>query len=105
MNSLASLLKQEGYDTVYLALEMVQWASMHLPISQGLIIISGKPNTQMMPISMASGNLGIKFFGILLGEKMDTFKQPFYTTLFTASSHHPGTVEHMKTCSKVGQDL
>jgi len=90
VNSLASLLKQENYYTAFFHGapngSMGFDAFAHL---SGFDNYFGK--TEYNNDDDFDGVWGIwdEPFLQFFAEKMNTFKQPFYTTLFTVSSHHP----------------
>ncbi len=90
VNSLASLLKEKGYYTAFF--HGAPNGSMGFDAFANL---SGFDNyfgkTEYNNDNEFDGYWGIwdEPFLQFFAKKMDSFKQPFYTTLFTVSSHHP----------------
>lgn len=106
ITSIANILKKEGYNTSFF--HGATNGSMRFNAFSSQIGFDGYyGRTEYNNDDHFDGTWGIsdEYFNPWMAKKLTTFKQPFFTTLFTISSHHPYFIpEHMKEHLKYGKE-
>jgi phosphoglycerol transferase MdoB-like AlkP superfamily enzyme len=106
ITSIANILKKEGYNTSFF--HGATNGSMRFNAFSSQIGFDGYyGRTEYNNDDHFDGTWGIsdEYFNPWMANKLTTFKQPFFTTLFTISSHHPYFIpEHMKERVKYGKE-
>ncbi len=106
ITSLATILKKEGYHTSFFHGATNGSMRFNAFSSQiGFDAYYGR--TEYNNDDHYDGTWGIsdEYFNPWMAKKLTTFQQPFFSTLFTISSHHPYYIpEHMKDRLKYGKE-
>jgi phosphoglycerol transferase MdoB-like AlkP superfamily enzyme len=104
--SIATILKEHGYNTTFFHGATNGSMRFNAFSSQiGFDAYFGR--TEYNNDEHFDGTWGIsdEYFNPWMAKKLTTFKQPFFTTLFTISSHHPYFIpQHMKKHIKYGKE-
>jgi phosphoglycerol transferase MdoB-like AlkP superfamily enzyme len=106
INSMASILKNKGYHTSFF--HGATNGSMRFDaFSSQIGIDSYFGRTEYNNDDHFDGTWGIsdEYFNPWMAKKITSFKEPFFATLFTISSHHPYYIpEHLKGKLKTGPE-